>query len=315
MSQELKPNQQDRILITGGTGLVGSALERELKRLGFTNVTSIGRNACNLLDPASVRDYIANLAPKYVFHMAARVHGLGGNAKYKSDVLVENTLMNLNVIEASRVAGVEKIVAMGSGCVYPDLGNTEELTEDLLWTGAPHPSEDSYGHSKRLMLAHLDASKKQFGLSSAFVISGNMYGPGDNFNTEDGHVIPSLIAKFHQAKIDGVPVKAWGTGAAIRDFTHADDMARALVKIWLGVEGPINAGSGFRHAIREIVEILAEHTGVEVEWETSKPDGQLVRYYNLNKLMATGYEPKVHLSNGVIDTYEWYVSHFPNIRK
>lgn len=315
MSNELTPNENDSILITGGTGLVGSALARELKSLGFSNVTTIGRNACNLLDPTSVRDFVSTIAPKYVFHMAARVHGLGGNAKYKSDVLVENTLMNLNVIEASRVSGVEKIVAMGSGCVYPDLGNTEELTEDLLWTGAPHPSEDSYGHSKRLMLAHLDAAQKQFGLSSAFVISGNMYGPGDNFNTEDGHVIPSLVAKFHQARKDGVAVKAWGTGAAIRDFTHADDMAQALVKIWLGVEGPINAGSGFRHAIREIVEVLSEHTGVEVDWETSKPDGQLVRYYNLDKLMETGYQPRVHLSSGVIDTYEWYVSNFPNIRK
>lgn len=304
----------DKILITGGTGLVGRALHKRLTDVGFQNVVSVGSRHCNLLDSKAVSDLFAEEKPNYVFHLAARVHGLGGNAKYKSDVLVENTLMNLNVVESSRKTGVIKIVAMGSGCVYPDLKNSEELFENSVWQGAPHSSEDSYGHSKRLMLAHLDAAKKQFGLRSAFVISGNMYGRYDSFNIEDGHVIPSLVAKFHSAKNLGTPVTVWGSGVAIRDFTHADDMARALELILRHGEGPINAGSGFRHQIKDIVEILQEITGVEVVWDTEKPDGQLVRYYNLSKLFEFGFTPEIQLSRGLADTYDWYSEHYPNVR-
>jgi GDP-L-fucose synthase len=314
MSSQIDLKPTDKILITGGTGLVGSALGSRLTKAGFLNVSSLGSRDCNLLNASGVEELFAELKPDYVFHMAARVHGLGGNAKYKSDVLVENTIMNINVIEASRKNDVKKIVAMGSGCVYPDLRNTEELFEEYVFDGSPHPSEDSYGHSKRLMLSHLEAARTQYGLNSAFVISGNMYGPGDSFNIEDGHVIPSLISKFFQARESGASVKVWGSGVAIRDFTHADDMARALEIILTSAEGHINAGSGYRHAIRDIVEILQGLTGVEVEWQTDKPDGQLVRYYNLDKLQGLGFKPEIQLSEGVPATFEWFEKHYPNIR-
>lgn len=314
MSSQIDLKPTDKILITGGTGLVGSALGSRLTKAGFLNVASLGSRDCNLLNASGVEELFADLKPDYVFHMAARVHGLGGNAKYKSDVLVENTIMNINVIEASRKNDVKKIVAMGSGCVYPDLRNTEELFEEYVFDGSPHPSEDSYGHSKRLMLSHLEAARTQYGLNSAFVISGNMYGPGDSFNIEDGHVIPSLISKFFQARESGASVKVWGSGVAIRDFTHADDMARALEIILTSAEGHINAGSGYRHAIRDIVEILQGLTGVEVEWQTDKPDGQLVRYYNLDKLQGLGFKPEIQLSEGVPATFEWFEKHYPNIR-
>jgi GDP-L-fucose synthase len=309
---ELKPS--DKILITGGTGLVGSALNSRLASLGYSNVASVGTRDCNLLNASQVEELFAGLQPDYVFHMAARVHGLGGNAKYKSDVLVENTIMNINVIEASRRQNVKKIVAMGSGCVYPDLKNTEELFEEYVFNGSPHPSEDSYGHSKRLMLSHLEAARTQYGLNSAFVISGNMYGPGDSFNIEDGHVIPSLISKFFMARESGTPVKVWGSGVAIRDFTHANDMAHALELIMQGAEGHINAGSGYRHAIRDIVDVLQNLTGVDVEWQTDKPDGQLVRYYNLDKLYGLGFKPEIQLGDGVSSTFEWFENQYPNIR-
>lgn len=314
MSSQIDLKPTDKILITGGTGLVGSALGSRLTKAGFLNVASLGSRDCNLLNASGVEELFAELKPDYVFHMAARVHGLGGNAKYKSDVLVENTIMNINVIEASRKNDVKKIVAMGSGCVYPDLRNTEELFEEYVFDGSPHPSEDSYGHSKRLMLSHLEAARTQYGLNSAFVISGNMYGPGDSFNIEDGHVIPSLISKFFQARESGASVKVWGSGVAIRDFTHADDMARALEIILTSAEGHINAGSGYRHAIRDIVEILQGLTGVEVEWQTDKPDGQLVRYYNLDKLQGLGFKPEIQLSEGVPATFEWFEKNYPNIR-
>jgi GDP-L-fucose synthase len=304
-----------RILITGGTGLVGRALSRTLMEEGFDNITSIGSRDCDLRDSNAVSKLIEKTAPEYVFHLAARVHGIGGNTRYKSDILVDNVLINTNVVEYSRRNGVKKIVAMGSGCVYPELKGQEELFEEQVWNGPPHPSEDSYAHSKRLMLAQLNAAKEQYGLSSAFVISGNLYGPHDSFNAEEGHVIPSLVAKFFDAARQNKAVSAWGSGIAIRDFSYCDDTANALIAILKNLEGPVNMGSGMRHPIRDIVDTLQAITNVPVEWDASKPNGQLVRYYNLDKLESTGFKAKVSLSEGVRQTYEWYSANSDSARK
>ena len=315
MNNPIKIDPTARILITGGTGLVGRALSRALADEGFSNISSVGSRDCDLRDSAGVSRLLSETSPDYVFHLAARVHGLGGNLRYKSDILVDNVLINTNVVEHSRRAGVKKIVAMGSGCVYPELKGQEELFENQVWIGPPHPSEDSYAHSKRLMLAQLDAAREQYGLSSAFVISGNLYGPHDSFNVEEGHVIPSLVSKFHAAKRDGTPVKVWGSGVAIRDFTYADDAARALIAILHNLEGPVNLGSGMRHPIRDIVDALHLITGVPVEWDATKSDGQLVRYYNLDRLMSAGFAARTALSDGIQITYEWYDQNWETARK
>ena len=315
MSEQIKIDLASRILITGGTGLVGHALSCVLAKEGFVNIVSVGSRDCDLRDSAAVSQLMLRYAPAYVFHLAARVHGIGGNTRYKSDILVDNVLINTNVVEYSRRAGVKKIVAMGSGCVYPELKGQEELFENQVWIGPPHPSEDSYAHSKRLMLAQLDAAKEQYGLSSAFVISGNLYGPHDSFNVEEGHVIPSLVAKFHAAKRAGTSVNVWGSGVAIRDFTYADDTAHALVAILHNLEGAVNMGSGMRHPIRDIVDTLHALTGVPVEWDATKPDGQLVRFYNLDRLMSTGFTARVALSDGIRFTYEWYEQNWNRARR
>ena len=252
-----------------------------------------------------------------MFHLAARVYGLGGNNKYKADILFENVMINTNVLEHARRTEVKKIVAMGSGCVYPELKGQQELFEEQIWIGPPHSSEDSYAHSKRLMLAQLQAMKEQDGFSSAFAISGNLYGPHDNFDKNVGHVTPSLIAKFFEASQSSQPVKVWGSGVAIRDFSYCEDAANALYEILLKVEGPVNLGSGYRHAIKDIVAALQDICGesVKVEWDSSKPDGQLVRYYNLDKLKATGFIAKVPLAEGVRRTYEWFANNSEKARK
>jgi GDP-L-fucose synthase len=311
----LEIHKDSKFVVTGGSGLVGAALVAELQKLGFYNVVSLGSRDCDLRDGSAVDALFQKEKPDYVFHMAAKVFGLGGNARFKSDVLVDNVLINTNVIESSRKVNVKKIVAMGSGCVYPDFGDSRPVSEDQIWNGPPHPSEDSYGHSKRLMLAQLNAAKEQYGLNFAFAISGNLYGPADNFDTLNGHVTPSLVAKFFEAANAGTDVSVWGTGAAIRDFTYSDDMARALIEIFMNLEGPVNAGSGQRHAIREIVEILASHTGVKVSWDSTKPDGQLARFYDLSKLKNLGFSPLVDLQAGVTKTYDWYAANYPNVRK
>lgn len=315
MPKPIEIDPSSKILVTGGTGLVGRALVNELNHQGLMNTVSLGSRDCDLRDTRAVQDLMERIRPDYVFHMAARVHGLGGNTRYKSDILVDNVLINTNVVDQARRSGVKKIVAMGSGCVYPELKGQQELFEGQVWIGPPHSSEDSYAHAKRLMLAQLNAAREQYGLASAFVISGNLYGPHDSFNVEEGHVIPSLVAKFHEAKSKGTPVRVWGSGAAIRDFTYAEDTARALLAILGNLEGPVNMGSGQRHPIRDIVNVLHALTGVQVEWDSSKPDGQLVRYYNLDRLASTGFKARVELDEGVRRTYDWYASNWQSARR
>ncbi|MFO0146650.1 MAG: NAD-dependent epimerase/dehydratase family protein [Betaproteobacteria bacterium] len=305
-----------RFLVTGGTGLVGRALVSLLRNEGYSNVIGVGSRDFDLRSDTAVAQMYADTRPDFVFHLAARVYGIGGNQRYKSDVLYENVLINTNVVEHGRRAGVKKLVAMGSGCVYPELRGVEELREEQIWLGPPHPSEDSYAHSKRLMLAQLIAAKEQYGLQSAFAISGNLYGPHDSFDIEYGHVTPALVAKFFKAKRDGTPVRIWGSGIAVRDFSHADDAALGLLAVLRSAEGPINLGSGMRHAIREIVDALVDATGgtVKIEWDASKPDGQHRRFYDMSRLWATGFRPRVTLREGVCATYEWYAANWPNVR-
>jgi GDP-L-fucose synthase len=315
MQKQISIPTVSKILITGGTGMLGKALTTAILNEGFKNVVSIGSKDVDLRDSDSVKKLMIEVKPDFVFHLAARVYGLGGNALYKSDVLVDNVFINTNVIEYARQIGVKKIVAMGSGCVYPELKDQDELYENQIWLGPPHPSEDSYAHSKRLMLAQLNAAKEQYNLSSAFVISGNLYGEFDSFNKEEGHVIPSLIAKFFEAKQSDDIVKVWGSGSAIRDFTYSKDAAKALISILYNLEGPVNLGSGQRHPIKDIVKILQDLTGVSVEWDASKSDGQLVRYYNLNKLNKTSFQANVELLEGISLTYKWFAKNWATARK
>lgn len=309
-------DKQSKILITGGTGLVGTALSKVLTEEGYKSVIITEKNDCDLMSSQEVEKMFKDKAPDYVFHLAARVHGIGGNKKYKSDVLFENVMINTNLIENARKAGVKKIVAMGSGCVYPELPEIEELREEHIWIGSPHPSEDSYAHAKRLMLAHLQAAKEQYGLEWAFAISGNIYGPNDAFDIEDGHVIPALVAKFFAASKDNTPVRIWGSGVAIRDFCFCDDTATALLALMMHLEGPVNIGSNQRHSIRDIVNSLDKVCDgkVPIEWDASKPDGQHKRYYNLDRLMSAGFEAKVTLEEGILRTYQWYSDNWPNVR-
>lgn len=307
-------NKEARYLITGGSGLVGAALTQFLKSQGCTNIKSVGSKDCDLRDEEATNALFREFKPDYVFHLAARVHGLGGNSIYKADILVENVQINLNVIKACRTFGVRKVVAMGSGCVYPVFQEGLDLTEDMIWDGAPHGSEDSYAHAKRLMLAHLEAEHKQYGLDYAFVISGNLYGPNDKFNNNEGHVTPSLIKKFHDALTNHRKATVWGHGVAIRDFTFSEDVAEALCLILLNATGPINMGSSQKHAIKDIVDALQEITGVEVEWDTTKPDGQRYRCYDTSKLQGIGFTAKTSLKEGIAKTWDWYVQNCSQVR-
>lgn len=302
----MKPD--DTIVITGGGGLVGNALTSFLRDKGYTNVVSLRSVDGDLTEWGTARDVFARLAPAYVFHLAARVYGIRGNMENKGVSFRDNVLINTNVVEACRLCGVRKIVAMGSGCVYPYPSPGLPLKEEMVWQGKPHESEDSYAHAKRAMLAQLIAYREQYGLPFAFVISANLYGPHDKFDVEHGHVTPSLVRKFFEAKQSGGRVSVWGNGSARRDFIYASDVAAALVAIMEGVEGPVNMGSGHVHSIRDIVDALADITGLadRVDWDASKPNGQDYREYDLTTLRGTGFRPIVPLEQGLAQTYSWY---------
>ena len=306
-----------KILITGGSGLVGTALKNALQQKGYKNIYAIGSKDCDLTNYQDAIKFFTNIKPDYVFHMAAAVYGIMGNMENKGLSFLNNVLINTHVIEASRLAKVKKIVAMGSVVVYPYPPPALPLAEHMIWQGQPHESENSYGHAKRAMLAQLKAYQESYNMDFAFAISSNLYGPHDKYDIKYGHVVPSLIRKFYEAKMNNGTVQVWGDGSPARDFVYASDAADALLIIMDKVNGEINLASGEVSSIKEVVNCLAEHTHMQdrVFWDTSKPNGQGYRSYDLTKLFATGFKPKISLREGLNLTYDWYAANSATARK
>lgn len=299
-------NKNSNILITGGTGLVGTNLKEYFIEQGYKNVTAISSKDCNLSNLEQTLEFFQKTKPEYVFHCAGYIHGIMGNMKFKGNAFFKNTCINLNTVEACHQSKVKKIVAMGTGAVYSQ-DCSLPLNEDDIWQGPPHHSEDAYAHSKRAMYAQLCAYKENYGMDFAFVVSANLYGPHDNFDTEHGHVIPALIKKFYDASKSKSKVTVWGNGTAERDFIHANDFVRALEFIMLKDEGAINMASGSVSSIRDIVNELSDISGVtDIEWDKTKPNGQKHRSYDLNKLFALGFKSQTTIKSGLKETFEWY---------
>ncbi len=299
------------ILVTGAQGLVGTALIEELKREGYTQIVSCTREACDLRNFEAVKSFFSSVQPHTVFHAAAAVYGIGGNLKNRGSVFLDNILINTHVIEASRAAQVKKIVAMGTVAAYPE-PKTVPVKEDQIWEGPPHASESSYAHAKRAMLAQLLAYQENYGIDFAYVVSTNLYGPNDRFDIEGGHVIPSLVRKFYEAKKNGVPVVIWGDGTAARDFLYCKDMARALVLLMNRFSGTINVASGAKTLIREIVDVLADYFDMQgqVKWDPTKPNGRIYHELDITKLKLLGFQPFYDLKEGLKETYDWFVSKY-----
>lgn len=302
-------NKDDKILVTGARGLVGSALVEHLKAEGFSNITEVGRDECDLIDPTKTREFFLETHPDYVFHAAARVYGIMGNMKNKGLSFYDNVMINTNVVDAAQKSGVKKITVMGTGAVYPYPSPGLPLKEDMIFLGEPHPAENSYAHAKRAMLAMLASYEESYGLEWAYVVSCNLFGPRDKFDIEFGHVVPSLIRKFYEAKQNDENVVVWGDGSAQRDFMYIKDTARVGLAIMENIKGVANIGSGHVFRIRDIVEMLTEITGMmgRVVWDGTKPNGQDYRAYDLTKLRAIEFECKYTIRQGLEETWQWYV--------
>lgn len=301
------------IIVTGGSGVLGRALVAALEA-DNQDVRVLSSSEIDLRDRDRTITLFKDLRPTLVYHLAAKVFGLGGNTAFPAEMFADNVRINMNVIDGVQQSGCEKIVAVSTVATYSS-DAPRPVIEDAIWDGPPHRSEAAYGHAKRAMLAQLEAYGTQYGLRFAYPIMTNIYGPHDRFDQVHGHVVPSLIAKFHHANQSGAGVDVWGTGRAERDFVYADDAAEALIQIGAGFEGPINVATGDTVPIRRVVEILSAQSGIDdVRWDATKPDGQLERSYNVDKLRALGFVPRTSIEQGLAQTLDWYTENYPNVR-
>lgn len=303
--------KDSKILITGASGLVGTALVDELKNQGYSNLVQGTRQLCDLTDFEATKAFFLASRPKVVFHVAASVYGILGNMNNRGQAFLNNVLINTHVIEASRLAGVKKIIAMGTIAAFPE-SHQLPVREEHIWDGPPHASESSYGHAKRAMLAQLLAYQENHELDFAYVISTNLYGPNDKFDHQFGHVVPSLIRKFYEAKSAGANVTIWGDGTAARDFLYSKDMARALVLIMNRYSGPINVASGKKVMIQELVATLSTLLDMHgrVQWDTGMPNGRKYCEIDLTRIQSIGFAPLYSLENGLKETLDWFCQRF-----
>jgi GDP-L-fucose synthase len=294
---------------------MGKALVDELRANGATVIPLTSQDV-DLTDFENTKRVFSHYAPDIVYHLAARVSGIMGNMRGQGEGYFYNTQINTNTVEAARLAGARKIIAMGSAAIYSDVVDLP-MREEQVWAGRPHSSEAGYAHAKRGMLAQLESYRTQWGLDFAYCISTNLFGPNDKFDESYGHVIPSLVSKFHRAAHSGGLVTVWGTGAPQRDFLYVEDAARAIRLIGETFSGPINLATGTAITIRDTVDLIRRISGYtgNVIWDSEKPDGQKLRSYDVSKLSSLGFKPQYTLEEALTKTFEWFDSNVSVLRR
>ena len=299
------------VTVTGGAGFLGKAVARRLDQLG-AQVRVVRSAEHDLRDPRAAREAVDQA--DVVIHLAANVGGIGFNRRNPAPLVYDNTMMTANIFEASRQAGVDKLVSACTVCAYPKF-TPVPFSEDELWNGYPEESNAPYGLAKKMMLVLSDAYRRQYGFDSCAPIVANLYGPDDNFDLEDSHVIAAMIRKFVEAvENNDREVTLWGTGNPSREFLYVDDAARALLLAAekLDTSEPVNVGTGRETKIRDLAETIAAITGYDGElvWDTSRPDGQPTRYLDVTKAKdLMGFEAQVPLEEGLKRTVESFREH------
>ena len=295
------------IYVAGHRGMVGSALVRALREKGHTNLVLRTSAELDLRDQQAVFAFLGEVKPRHVYLAAAKVGGIHANNTYKADFLYDNLVMEANVIEGSRRAGVDKLLFLGSSCIYPKHA-PQPMTEEVLLTGALEPTNEPYAIAKIAGLKMCDAYRDQHGCNFISAMPTNLYGPGDNYHPENSHVLPALIRRFHEAKERGASeVVCWGTGTPKREFLHVDDLAQACLHLMDVHDAPgwVNLGTGQDGAIRELAETVADVVGYEgqVTWDTTKPDGTPRKLLDVSKMTRLGWTASTPLKQGIRDVY------------
>jgi GDP-L-fucose synthase len=301
-----------KIYVAGHRGLVGSAIVRAIET--GTEHTWIGQThkELDLLDRKSVFDYVAKEKPDWVIIAAAKVGGIHANATYPVQFLSENLQIETNLIDACHAANIERVLFLGSSCIYPKMC-PQPIKEEYLLTGPLEPTNEAYALAKISGLKLIEAYRKQYGHKWISAMPTNMYGPGDNFDLENSHVLPAMIRKFHDAKISGArSVALWGTGTPRREFLHADDLANACLHLLANYNGDIalNVGTGVDVTIHELAETVAHTVGFKGEllWDRSKPDGTPRKVLDTSQILKSGWKPSISLKKGIQQTYSWFVA-------
>lgn len=303
---------KERIYIAGHRGLVGSALVRNLKQRGFTNIITRSRSELNLMDQAGVMRFFEVERPAYVFVAAARVGGIYANNTYPAEFIHENLVPQANVIHASYKAGVKKLLFLGSSCIYPRQA-PQPMKEEYLLDGKLEPTNEAYAVAKIAGIKMCQAYNKQYGTKYISVMPTNLYGPNDNFDLMNAHVLPALIRKFIEAKDNGVEfVEIWGSGSPRREFLHVDDCADACVHLMQTYEDSeiVNIGVGEDVSIKELAQLIKGVVGFEgdLRFDPSKPDGMPRKLLDVSKLAGLGWSARIPLKQGLQSTVEWYLT-------
>lgn len=305
-------NTTDKIYIAGHRGMVGSAIHRKLKKEGFNNIVTRTSSELDLRNQQAVNDFFATEKPDYVFLAAAKVGGILANNTYRGEFLYDNLMIQNNVIHAAYVNGVKKLMFLGSSCIYPKLA-PQPLKEEYLLTGELEPTNEPYAIAKIAGIKMCDAYRSQYGCDFISVMPTNLYGPNDNYDLNNSHVLPALIRKFHEAKISGAPsVTMWGTGKPLREFLHADDLADACFYLMQNYSGAglVNIGVGEDISIKDLallVKKIVGYTGT-IEHDLSKPDGTPRKLMDVSKLNALGWKATIGLEEGIRGVYEEFVA-------
>lgn len=304
--------------VAGHRGLVGSAIWRKLASEGFTNLVGRTSTDLDLKDRSAVFAFFAESKPRYVVLAAAKVGGILANSTFPVDFLSDNLRIQTNVLDAALEYGVERLLFLGSSCIYPKFAE-QPIREESLLTGHLEPTNDAYAIAKIAGILHIQAIRRQYGLPWISAMPTNLYGPGDNFSPTGSHVLPALIRRYEEAAISGAKVVTnWGSGSPRREFLHVDDMASACLHLLENYDGPsqVNVGTGSDVTIRELASLVASAVGYsgEIAWDATKPDGTPRKLLDVSKLSASGWSASIKLEAGIRNTVEWFRENSLSVR-
>ena len=309
MNKKNSPMPKDaKIYVAGHTGMVGSAIVRELKRQGYNNIVFRTHKELDLIRQESVEAFFKEEKPEYVFHPAGKVGGIAANSSSIADFMYENMMMEMNVIHAAFMTGVRKLEFLGSSCIYPKYA-PQPMSESCLLTSALEPTNEGYALAKISGLRYCEYLNRQYGTDFISVMPTNLYGPNDNYHPEHSHVLPALIRRFHEAKESGASsVVCWGDGSPLREFLYVDDLANLCVFLMNNYSGneTVNAGSGEEMSIKELTELVAKVVGYkgEIRWDTSRPNGTPRKLLDVSKANRLGWKYKTNIEDGIRLSYK-----------